>query len=158
MLTSLYLDSLGQVGERTITLIDEDGKELGRGSGYKVADLQQLGDGDQISVGGKEIEISGVIDQAEWESKVKVFLFHEKASVRFQYLSFSRCCRDGANLMKLKKNRGRVRRERKTKTLNLNRSLLLRPSSLKQSSTKRSSVLSRSRGGLEGNCLYPPAV
>jgi len=52
-------------------LVDENGKEMGRGSGYKVADLVELQDGTQISVGSKEIEIGGTISASEWEAKVR---------------------------------------------------------------------------------------
>ena len=51
-------------------MIDENGKEIGRGSGYKVAQLQALDDGELISVGSKEIEITGVSSAEVWADKV----------------------------------------------------------------------------------------
>ena len=51
-------------------MIDENGKEIGRGSGYKVAQLQALDDGELISVGSKEIEITGVSSAEFWADKV----------------------------------------------------------------------------------------
>jgi hypothetical protein len=58
------------VSQQTILLIDEEGQMLGRGSGYKAALLADLADGSQLSVGQREVEISGVIDQADWENRL----------------------------------------------------------------------------------------
>lgn len=60
-----------------MVLIDENGKEIGRGSGYKVAQLQALDDGELISVGSKEIEITGSSSAEVWADKVndKIFYF-----------------------------------------------------------------------------------
>ena len=50
-------------------LIDEDGQALGRGSGYKSTPLANLSEGDQLSIGQREVEISGIISQADWEQR-----------------------------------------------------------------------------------------
>ena len=78
-----------KVGERTVVLIDETGKEIGRGSGYKVAQLQALDDGELISVGSKEIEITGVSSANIWTEKVKqsfdsVFQFVKLYLINYQ--------------------------------------------------------------------------
>ena len=41
------------------------------GSGYKAQELLDLEEGKLLSLGSKEIEISGAIDQDEWQTKVR---------------------------------------------------------------------------------------
>ncbi|KAG0717923.1 DNA repair and recombination protein RAD54B [Chionoecetes opilio] len=43
---------------RSVTLKDMEGKEIGRGSGYKLKDLGSLEEGSTLPVGGKEVEAS----------------------------------------------------------------------------------------------------
>ena len=43
-------DGLLRVANTTALLIDEEGKELGRGSGYKTAQLQDLEDGGRYKI------------------------------------------------------------------------------------------------------------
>jgi len=62
-------DGWVRVGARSLLVIDEDGKEIGRGSGYKAQELLDLEEGKLLSLGSKEIEISGAIDQDEWQTK-----------------------------------------------------------------------------------------
>ena len=45
------------------------GKEIGRGSGYKLQELAELGDGGRLTVGGKEVEITGE-DGSDWPISV----------------------------------------------------------------------------------------
>ncbi|CAL8247191.1 unnamed protein product [Lota lota] len=46
---------------RTATLKDMEGKDIGKGSGYKVSELASLCEGETLMVGGKEVEVMGVI-------------------------------------------------------------------------------------------------
>merc|ERR1719394_147577 len=63
-------DAVLRVGTTSVLLIDEEGIEIGRSSGMKVALLQNLEEGGNLGVGGKEIEITGVSDCAQWEELV----------------------------------------------------------------------------------------
>ncbi|XP_066942085.1 DNA repair and recombination protein RAD54B-like isoform X2 [Macrobrachium rosenbergii] len=53
---------------RSVILKDTEGKEIGRGSGYKLSDLAQLEEGNTLPIGGKEIEIQGVISASDYSS------------------------------------------------------------------------------------------
>ncbi|XP_061572763.1 DNA repair and recombination protein RAD54B isoform X1 [Cololabis saira] len=46
---------------RTATLKDMEGKHIGKGSGYKVSELASLSEGQTLMIGGKEIEVMGII-------------------------------------------------------------------------------------------------
>ncbi|XP_074539824.1 DNA repair and recombination protein RAD54B isoform X1 [Halichoeres trimaculatus] len=46
---------------RTATLKDMEGKDIGKGSGYKVSMLASLSEGETLMIGGKEVEVMGVI-------------------------------------------------------------------------------------------------
>ncbi|KAJ0066164.1 hypothetical protein NL108_001394 [Boleophthalmus pectinirostris] len=46
---------------RTATLKDMEGKDIGKGSGYKVSELATLCEGQTLMIGGKEVEVMGVI-------------------------------------------------------------------------------------------------
>lgn len=46
---------------RTATLKDMEGKNIGKGSGYKVSELATLCEGQTLMIGGKEVEVMGVI-------------------------------------------------------------------------------------------------
>jgi DNA repair and recombination protein RAD54B len=63
-------DAVLRVGPTSVVLVDEEGKELGRGSGYKAEQLQELGDGGQLGVGGKEVEVTGEYPTEGWERLV----------------------------------------------------------------------------------------
>ncbi|XP_037798224.1 DNA repair and recombination protein RAD54B-like [Penaeus monodon] len=54
-------DAVLIVKGRSVILKDTEGKEIGRASGYKMTDLATLEEGNTLPVGGKEIEIQGVI-------------------------------------------------------------------------------------------------
>ncbi|XP_063869839.1 DNA repair and recombination protein RAD54B-like isoform X1 [Scylla paramamosain] len=54
-------DAILIVKGRSVTLKDLEGKEIGRGSGYKLKDLGSLEEGSTLPVGGKEVEIQNVI-------------------------------------------------------------------------------------------------
>ncbi|XP_064083917.1 DNA repair and recombination protein RAD54B-like [Macrobrachium nipponense] len=53
---------------RSVILKDTEGKEIGRGSGYKLSDLAQLEEGNTLPIGGKEVEIQGVISASDYIS------------------------------------------------------------------------------------------
>ncbi|KAJ3597260.1 hypothetical protein NHX12_000788 [Muraenolepis orangiensis] len=51
---------------RTATLKDMEGKDIGKGSGYKVSELASLCEGETLMVGGKEVEVMGVISAEDF--------------------------------------------------------------------------------------------
>ncbi|KAM9782714.1 DNA repair and recombination protein RAD54B [Neosynchiropus ocellatus] len=51
---------------RTATLKDMEGKDIGRGSGYKVSQLLSLSEGETLMVGGKEVEVLGLITKEDY--------------------------------------------------------------------------------------------
>ncbi|CAJ1062194.1 DNA repair and recombination protein RAD54B [Xyrichtys novacula] len=51
---------------RTATLKDMEGKDIGKGSGYKVSMLASLSEGETLMIGGKEVEIMGVISAEDF--------------------------------------------------------------------------------------------
>ncbi|XP_062256148.1 DNA repair and recombination protein RAD54B isoform X1 [Platichthys flesus] len=57
---------------RSVTLKDMEGKDIGKGTGYKVSELAALSDGETLMVGGKEVEVMGIIS-AESFSKGRCF-------------------------------------------------------------------------------------
>ena len=65
-------DALIKVGTRSVVLVDTEGKELGRGSGYKIQELAELEDGGRLTVGSKEVEITGAEDSQAWASAAKL--------------------------------------------------------------------------------------
>ena len=77
-------DGLLRVGPSTVLLIDEEGKELGKGSGYNTSQLAELEDGGRcvdhftltrletdahlrLGVGGKEVEVTGEATEKAWQ-------------------------------------------------------------------------------------------
>ena len=64
-------DALIKVGTRSVILIETSGKELSRGSGYKIQELADLEDGGRLSVGSKEVEISEAVDSNTWYCALK---------------------------------------------------------------------------------------
>ncbi|XP_015265322.1 PREDICTED: DNA repair and recombination protein RAD54B [Gekko japonicus] len=54
-------------GKSTI-LKDMEGKDIGRGTGYKAKDLENLDEGQTLKIGGKEIEVLGVIQEEDFQS------------------------------------------------------------------------------------------
>ena len=62
-------DALLKVGTRSVILIDMEGKEIGRSSGYKVTELSELEDGGKLDVGGKEVEVTGEADAVLWDRR-----------------------------------------------------------------------------------------
>ena len=62
-------DALLKVGTRSVVLIDMEGKEIGRSSGYKVTELSELEDGGRLGVGGKEVEVTGEADAVLWDRR-----------------------------------------------------------------------------------------
>ncbi|XP_058504113.1 DNA repair and recombination protein RAD54B [Solea solea] len=51
---------------RTVTLKDMEGKDIGKGSGYKVSVLASLSEGETLMIGGKEVEVMGVISAEDY--------------------------------------------------------------------------------------------
>nr|XP_046254713.1 DNA repair and recombination protein RAD54B isoform X2 [Scatophagus argus] len=51
---------------RTATLKDMEGKDIGKGSGYKVSVLASLSEGETLMIGGKEVEVMGVISAEDF--------------------------------------------------------------------------------------------
>ncbi|XP_031155038.1 DNA repair and recombination protein RAD54B [Sander lucioperca] len=51
---------------RTATLKDMESKDIGKGSGYKVSELASLSEGESLMVGGKEVEVMGVISAEDF--------------------------------------------------------------------------------------------
>ncbi|KAL2083941.1 hypothetical protein ACEWY4_019459 [Coilia grayii] len=57
---------------RSVVLKDMEGKDIGRGSGYKASELEKLEEGETLVVCGKQIEVMGLIS-AEDYSKGRCF-------------------------------------------------------------------------------------
>uniref|UniRef100_A0A8C2WWD6 RAD54 homolog B n=1 Tax=Cyclopterus lumpus TaxID=8103 RepID=A0A8C2WWD6_CYCLU len=51
---------------RSTTLKDMEGKDIGKGSGYKVSVLASLSEGETLMIGGKEVEVMGVISAEDF--------------------------------------------------------------------------------------------
>ncbi|XP_027028166.2 DNA repair and recombination protein RAD54B [Tachysurus fulvidraco] len=51
---------------RSVVLKDMEGKDIGRGSGYKASELESLCEGQTLMVGGKQIEVMGVISDDDY--------------------------------------------------------------------------------------------
>ena len=52
-------------------LFDTDGREIGRKSGYKKAQLEEVEDGGRLDLGSKEVEITGQMEEEEWRRQVR---------------------------------------------------------------------------------------
>ena len=50
-------DAILIVSGRSVSLLDLEGKEIGKSSGYKLQELAELKEGETLSVGAKEIEV-----------------------------------------------------------------------------------------------------
>ncbi|XP_015711418.1 DNA repair and recombination protein RAD54B isoform X1 [Coturnix japonica] len=53
---------------KSIILKDMEGKDIGRGTGYKSKELDSLEEGQTLMIGGKEIEVMGVISADDFSS------------------------------------------------------------------------------------------
>ncbi|XP_061073541.1 DNA repair and recombination protein RAD54B isoform X2 [Conger conger] len=53
---------------RSVILKDMEGKDIGRGIGYKSSQLESLTEGQSLMVGGKEVEVMGTISAEEFRS------------------------------------------------------------------------------------------
>lgn len=53
---------------RSVTLKDMEGKDIGKGAGYKLKDLENLEEGQTLMIGGKEIEVMGPITEEDFTS------------------------------------------------------------------------------------------
>uniref|UniRef100_A0A8C7HQP0 RAD54 homolog B n=1 Tax=Oncorhynchus kisutch TaxID=8019 RepID=A0A8C7HQP0_ONCKI len=58
---------------RTATLKDMEGKDIGKGSGYKVSELASLGEGETLMIGAKQVEVMGLISELNY-NKGRCFL------------------------------------------------------------------------------------
>lgn len=61
-------DAILIVRGRSFTLKDLEGKDIGRGIGYKFKDLENVEEGQTLIIGGKEIEILGTISSDDFNS------------------------------------------------------------------------------------------
>ncbi|XP_077023333.1 DNA repair and recombination protein RAD54B isoform X2 [Tamandua tetradactyla] len=61
-------DAVLIVKGRSFTLMNLEGKDIGRGIGYKFKDLEKIDEGHTLMIGGKEIEVMGVISPDEFNS------------------------------------------------------------------------------------------
>uniref|UniRef100_A0A8C5K8K0 DNA repair and recombination protein RAD54B n=1 Tax=Jaculus jaculus TaxID=51337 RepID=A0A8C5K8K0_JACJA len=61
-------DAILIVKGRSFTLKDLEGKDIGRGIGYKFKDLDNIEEGQTLMIAGKEIEIMGVISPDDFNS------------------------------------------------------------------------------------------
>ncbi|XP_033628194.1 DNA repair and recombination protein RAD54B-like isoform X1 [Asterias rubens] len=53
---------------KSVSLLDTDGKEIGKGRGYKSTELSSLSEGHTLVIGGKEIEVMSEIPQNDFTS------------------------------------------------------------------------------------------
>ncbi|XP_050796676.1 DNA repair and recombination protein RAD54B isoform X4 [Gopherus flavomarginatus] len=53
---------------KSVILKDMEGKDIGRGTGYKSKDLESLDEGQTLTIGGKEIEVMGIISAEDFSS------------------------------------------------------------------------------------------
>ncbi|XP_076009862.1 DNA repair and recombination protein RAD54B [Genypterus blacodes] len=51
---------------RTATLKDMEGKDIGKGSGYKVSELASLCEGETLMIGGKQVEVMGLVSAEDF--------------------------------------------------------------------------------------------
>ncbi|CAL4062193.1 unnamed protein product, partial [Meganyctiphanes norvegica] len=72
-------DAILVVKGRSVTIKDMEGKNIGQSSGFKLKDLESLEEGNTLPVGGKEVEIQGVITATNYISG-KCFQEHNVTS------------------------------------------------------------------------------
>ncbi|XP_038053766.1 DNA repair and recombination protein RAD54B-like [Patiria miniata] len=53
---------------KSVTLLDTEGKEIGKGRGYKSSELSSMAEGHTLCIGGKEIEVMGEIKHEDFTS------------------------------------------------------------------------------------------
>ncbi|KAM4792209.1 DNA repair and recombination protein RAD54B isoform 1-T1 [Cyanocitta cristata] len=61
-------DAILMIKGKSVILKDMEGKDIGRGTGYKAKELESLDEGQTLMVGGKEIEVMGVISADDFSS------------------------------------------------------------------------------------------
>ncbi|XP_026987209.1 DNA repair and recombination protein RAD54B isoform X1 [Sagmatias obliquidens] len=61
-------DAVLIVKGKSFTLKDLEGKDIGRGIGYKCKELEKIEEGQTMTIGGKEIEVMGVISPDDFNS------------------------------------------------------------------------------------------
>lgn len=53
---------------RSVTLYDTEGKEIGKGTGYKSTELASLKEDETLPIGGKEIQVMSLLTEAQFKS------------------------------------------------------------------------------------------
>ncbi|XP_070248355.1 DNA repair and recombination protein RAD54B isoform X2 [Myotis yumanensis] len=61
-------DAVLIVNGKSLTLKDLEGKDIGRGTGYKFKELEKIEEGHAMMIGGKEIEVMGSISPDDFSS------------------------------------------------------------------------------------------
>ncbi|XP_042639565.1 DNA repair and recombination protein RAD54B [Orycteropus afer afer] len=61
-------DAVLIVKGRSLTLKDLEGKDIGKGIGYRFKDLEKIDEGQMLMIGGKEIEVMGIISPDDFNS------------------------------------------------------------------------------------------
>ncbi|CAL1529863.1 unnamed protein product, partial [Lymnaea stagnalis] len=61
-------DAVLSVSGRSATLFDMEGKIIGRGSGYKIAQLESLSEDEMLVVGGKEVQVMSALTEEKFKS------------------------------------------------------------------------------------------
>lgn len=61
-------DAVLIVKGKSLTLKDLGGKDIGRGTGYKCKELEKIAEGHTMVIGGKEVEVMGVISPDDFSS------------------------------------------------------------------------------------------
>ncbi|TKC46753.1 hypothetical protein EI555_007105, partial [Monodon monoceros] len=61
-------DAVLIVKGKSFTLKDLEGKDIGRGIGYKFKELEKIEEGQTMTIGGKEIEVMGIISPDDFNS------------------------------------------------------------------------------------------
>ncbi|CAH1802023.1 unnamed protein product [Owenia fusiformis] len=61
-------DAILQAKGRSVSLFDMEGKEIGKATGYKIAELQNLTEGETLPIGGKQIEVMGYVTPEQFSS------------------------------------------------------------------------------------------
>ncbi|KAJ8004937.1 hypothetical protein DPEC_G00141470 [Dallia pectoralis] len=63
---------------RTATLKDMEGKDIGKGTGFKVSQLASLCEGETLTLGGKQVEVMGLISEQDYNKGCCFFAVNAK--------------------------------------------------------------------------------
>ncbi|KAK3089624.1 hypothetical protein FSP39_005167 [Pinctada imbricata] len=61
-------DAILETSGRSVILYDTDGKVIGRGTGYKSTELETLKEDETLKIGGKEIQVMGLLTEEQFKS------------------------------------------------------------------------------------------